>query len=290
MVMFKKLMVPLDGSSQSAVALPLARTLAKVTGAAIVLLRMIPEQLLDADPVARTEAEDTLARIAKELSGAGVRVHTAVPAGGNPAAEIVAAVRREGADLVVMATHGRSGVARAVLGSVAERVVAESPVPVVLLRPGGHRVAHLTTLLVPVDGSPGASLALGLAVPLARAAGARIVLIDVVRSVMEYAGLRAVGTPAAGPDPAWDDEALTAARGYVESLAARLRHAGINAEGRAVLGHVGETIVETASAVAADLIVMSTHALTGPARTLLGSTADEVVRTAQRPVLLLRQR
>jgi nucleotide-binding universal stress UspA family protein len=288
--MFKKLLAPLDGSGESAVALPLARTLAKATGAEILLLRVIPEQLLGPEPVAQAEAENSLAAIAKELAAAGVRVSTAVQAGANPAAEIVTAAQRHGADLIVMATHGRAGLARAVLGSVAERVTAESPVPLVLLRPGGDRVAHLTTLLVPVDGSPGGSLALGLAVPLARPSGARIVLLDVVGSVLQYAGVMAISTTALTPDPAWDDEALAAARGYVERLAARLQQAGISAEGRALLGRTGETIVDTADAVGADLIVMSTHALTGPARTILGSTADEVVRTARRPVLLLRRR
>ncbi|HZS00410.1 MAG TPA: universal stress protein [Chloroflexota bacterium] len=288
--MFKKLLVPLDGSSRSAVALPLARTLAKATGGEIVLVRVIPDDLLGADPVVRAEAENSLAQIAKELAGAGVHVTTIVQAGANPAADITATVRRQGADLVVMATHGRTGLRRAVLGSVAERVLAESPVPVAVLRPGGHRVTHVTTLLVPVDGSPGASVALGLAVPLARTARARIVLLDVVGSVLQYAGLMAAGMAPVAPDPAWDDEALAAARSYVEGLSARLRKAGIEAEGRAVLGRAGATIVETANDVGADLIVMSTHALTGPARALLGSTADEVVREARRPVLLIRHR
>jgi nucleotide-binding universal stress UspA family protein len=288
--MFKKLLVPLDGSGQAAVALPLARGLARATGGEIILVRVIPERMLGADPAARAEADDYLAGIARELAGAGPRVSTIVQAGPEPAAEVLAVARREGVDLIVMATHGRSGLARMVLGSVAERVLTDSPVPVVLLRPGGHRVTHITTLLVPVDGSPGGSLALGVAVPLARATGARIVLLDVVGSVLGYAGMAVVGPTAVAPDPAWDDEALVAARSYVEGLAARLRQAGIAAEGRAVLGHTAPTIVETANAVGADLIVMSTHGLTGPARTILGSTADEVVRTAHRPVLLLRRR
>src|SRR3982751_5986948 len=100
--MFKKLLTPLDGSGESAVALPLARTLAQATGGEIVLLRVVPEQLLGADPVARAEAEESLARIAKELAGAGVRVSTVVQAGANPAAEIVAVAQRQSADLIVM--------------------------------------------------------------------------------------------------------------------------------------------------------------------------------------------
>jgi nucleotide-binding universal stress UspA family protein len=182
------------------------------------------------------------------------------------------------------------------LGSVAKRVVAESPVPVLLLRPGGHRVTHLTTVLIPVDGSPGSALALGTAAPLAQATGARIVLLQVILFL-----------PSAHVHPwvtinhRWEEEALESARGYVEGLASRLREAGITAEGRAVVGRreelpvdrptgsIPRTIAETANDVGADLIVMSTHALMGAERARLGSVADEVVRTARRPVLLVRQ-
>jgi nucleotide-binding universal stress UspA family protein len=126
-------------------------------------------------------------------------------------------------------------------------------------------------------------------VPLARAAGARIVLLQVVPSVMQYlAGPSPVPAPIL-LDPAWDEEALVSAQGYVESMAKRLQHADVPAEGHALIGRIGPTIVNTANAAGADLIVMSTHALTGPARAVLGSTADEVVRAAHRSVLLLRR-
>jgi nucleotide-binding universal stress UspA family protein len=86
-----------------------------------------------------------------------------------------------------------------------------------------------------------------------------------------------------------DEEMLAAAQQYVTRLAGRLERAKVSAEGRAQLGQPSKAIVETAETVGADLIVMSTHALTGPMRTLLGSVADEVVRGAHQPVLLVRQ-
>jgi nucleotide-binding universal stress UspA family protein len=90
-------------------------------------------------------------------------------------------------------------------------------------------------------------------------------------------------------DPLWDDESQASAQRYVDGLAARLQEAGVRAEGRALVGDVAATIAQTAAQVDADLIVMSTHALTGPARAVLGSVADEVVRIAHHPVLLVQR-
>jgi nucleotide-binding universal stress UspA family protein len=282
--MFKKLLVPLDGSAQAAVALPLARAVARQTGAAQRLLRVVPPTRADVEDHLHGEARDNLARIAAELAAGDREVDTAVRHDQNPGAAIVREAGRWPADLIVMATHGRSGLARVLIGSVAQRVVSESPVPVLLLRPGGRRVAHLTTLLVPVDGSPDGSRALGVALPLAQETGARIVLLQVVVPFVQRYFDESLAV-----DPMWDEEALTSARGYVEALAGRLREAGISAQGRVTQGPIPQQIVDTAAEVAADVIVMSTHALTGPARALLGSVADEVVRTAPLPVLLIRQ-
>jgi nucleotide-binding universal stress UspA family protein len=280
---FTKLLVPLDGTAESAVALPLARTVAGATGATVLLMQVVLPRMLGADDAAKA-GQESLSRIADELGKSNLRVASVVQAAAAPADAILRQAREGGADLIVMATHGRGGLARAVLGSVAERVVADSPVPVLLLRPGGHRVTRIQRLLVPVDGTPGGILALGVAAPFARATGAQIVLLQVVVPLAPYAGV-----DAAFIDPAWDDEALASAEHYVSGLAARLERAGLTAEGRATVGQPADTIVRTVAETGADVIVMSTHALTGPARAVLGSTADEVVRTGDRPVLLVRQ-
>jgi nucleotide-binding universal stress UspA family protein len=230
------------------------------------------------------EARANLARIAAELAAGGAEVDSRVRTSDHSGAEIVREAQRWPADLIVMATHGRSGMARALIGSVAQRVVSESPVPVLLLRPGGRRVAHLATLLVPVDGTPEGARALGAALPLAQATGARIVLLQVVVPFIQRYFDESLTV-----DPLWDEEALASARGYVETLAGRLRQAGVSAQGLVRQGPISQEIADAADEVGADVIVMSTHALTGPARTLLGSIADEVVRTAHQPVLLVRQ-
>jgi nucleotide-binding universal stress UspA family protein len=99
--------------------------------------------------------------------------------------------------------------------------------------------------------------------------------------------------PDRGPmyyDPAWDDEALSAARTYVEGMLTRLRDAGVVANGDARMApDIAGCIVEAAEQHTSDLVAMSTHALTGLPRAVLGSVADAVVRTAPCPVLLLRR-
>jgi len=281
---FKKLLVPLDGTAQSAVALPLARTIARATGAAVILVQVVPPEMVGAGVAART-ARKTLPNVAYELGAGDLRVAAVVREAAAPSDAILEVVRERGADLVIMATHGRGGVARALHGSVAQRILAESPVPVLLLRPGGHRVTRIQRLLVPVDGTPQAALALGLAVPFAKAMGAQITILQVVPPRAQFAALEGEVI-----ELVWDEDALAHAQQYVRGLAAPLQRAGLLVEGRAVLGRPSEAIVRTAAEVEADVIVMSTRARTGPARAVLGSTADEVVRHADRPVLLVRQR
>ena len=123
-------------------------------------------------------------------------------------------------------------------------------------------------------------------------------LLQVAVPAAAYLVQDVTGTAPVTLDPGWDEETLAAAEQYVTGLATRLQRAGLAAEGRAVLGNVAESlmgrvskaIADSADAVGADLVVMSTHAFTGPLRTVLGSTADELVRMAERPVLLVRRR
>jgi nucleotide-binding universal stress UspA family protein len=207
---------------------------------------------------------------------------------GQAADEILQQVREQAADLVIMRTRGQAGIQRAIMGSVAERLLTGSDVPIIMLRPGGRRMDRIKTLLVPVDGSPGGGLALSSGVALAKATGAEIHLVQVVVPMTLH-----MISPNGGPvyyDPAWDDEALSAAKTYIDGMLTRLRDSGVTASGDArMLPDVASSIVQAADEHATDLIAMSTHALTGLQRALLGSVADAVVRSANCPVLLLRR-
>jgi nucleotide-binding universal stress UspA family protein len=283
-----RILVPLDGSAESNAALPLARTLARALGASVTLLRVNPPPEIG-DRATSAEAVESLRKIAAELASSDIQVNSIVRYG-NPAGEILAEIRAMPVSLIVMRTHGRAGVERAVLGSTTERVLKHSGVPLVLLRAGGKRIMHISRLLVPVDGSPGGAVALSAAVPLARRTEATIKLLQLtvpaslqMPAAYEFGGMSYF-------DPTWDEEALASATTYVEAVAARLRSTGVQAEGSARLAaDVAQSIATTADSEDADLIVMSTQALTGPARALLGSVADAVVRCAPCPVLLVHR-
>jgi len=141
----KTILVPLDGSVLGELALAPAIDLARDKSARLVLLRAAEAHTTLADP---TEAQVTVVREAEEYL-AGVRAR--VLAGGleavetsvwyGPAADaIVEAARYRNADLIVMSSHGRSGVSRLVLGSVAESVLRATTVPILLIRPDGAPV------------------------------------------------------------------------------------------------------------------------------------------------------
>lgn len=277
--MFNRILVALDGTAEAALGLPLAATLAQGRVAQIILVQVSANYHEDSPPF--TAARDYLAACAAGLAAHGLHVAVEVRYG-DVAEQIVAAARQHEADVILLTTHGRHGVARAWYGSVAEAVVAGSPVPVLVLRTGETLPRRLQTLLVPQDDSPASAAALALARGVALVPGATLVLLRVVPPATD----RGEGFDI-DPD-AEELSRLAAERALDLTVRDLLRH-GIPARARVALGPVAETIAATAATLGADLIVMGTRGRVGPRRALFGSVADAVVRTAARPVLLVRQ-
>jgi nucleotide-binding universal stress UspA family protein len=282
----RNMLVPLDGTDLAEAALPIARLVATAIGAEVTLARVVPP---GSEPRSSRWPAEYLQQCASQQHAAGVTAHTTMRLG-EPAEEILALADEIPADLIVMATHGRSGIDRVLLGSVAERVTGRSRIPVILLRPNQHPAMGLRTLLVPVDGSPGGAIALATAVPLARTSHARLVLVRATVPLPQWLHEPALGVDT-GPlvDPMSDEYARKAAETYATALADRLARAGLVAEGRGVSGQPGEVIISIADEIDADLIVMSTHGRGLPLRAILGSVADQVVRGSRRPVLLIHR-
>lgn len=280
--MFKRILVPLDGTPTAAAAVPLALQLARMATADLVLVHVVSAHGSESEP-----GQAYLDGVVGGLPADGPHAETLVRTG-SPGEAIVDAVEDQQADLVVMATHGRSGLERALLGSVTEHVLTHSQAAVLTLRPGTENRTSMARLLLPVDGTPGGTVALDVAVGLARATGASIVLLQVTEPIRLSVLEMPFGSLASAMEPSWEEADRAAAQHYLDGLAARLHRVGVTAEGRSVVGSPAQTISQVARESEVDLIVMSTHALTGPVRTLVGSVADEVVRTASRPVLLVR--
>lgn len=286
------ILVPLDGSSRAEQALPVAESIARATRGQLVLARVNPattwitslsaEGAMAAPEIYQqiVDDEDRLAREyvdaqADRLRERGGSVRTVVLRG-VPAAMLIDLEEAEHVWLVVMTTHGRTGLPRFALGSVADRLVRAGAVPVLLLRSFATRCEspHLERAVVPLDGSARAERALDVCERLAGTMVRHILLVRVV-------------TPDA------TDADRSAAGEYLADLRARRGHqfARLNCtlDTDLLVGDVAQQIVAHAERHC-DLIVLATHGRSGAARWALGSVADRVLEGAATPLLLVRAR
>ena len=293
--MYRRILVPLDGSPLAEQALPLAKMFAVGFQAAVVLFQAIPpiRETLRVDgevfPVdeqtelLRWQAREYLESVHKDFAAAGIAAEREIRAG-VPAPAILDLVESTGIDLIVMATHGRTGVGRWVYGSVADKVLHGARVPLLLVRASEQPVAPqpLTRILVPLDGSELAERALEPARQVAEAFDAEVLLF------------RAWDMPLYGmEEPLNVVESLeravrASAEDYVTHSTCQLQAQGMRVRGETQGGTAAEGILEQAQHVKASLIVMSTHGRSGVSRWVMGSVADRVLRTSPIPVLLIR--
>jgi len=295
--MFKNILVPLDGSFVGETALPYARALARRTGASLTLVRAAHLPMGAGDRGAEyqrviADSEEYLRAQAEDLEAGGFAVQTGVPFGGSPATWITEEVDMRHADLIVMATHDRSGPNRWLHGSVAESVVSHADVPVLLVRAteGEIPIERLGTprpeFIVPLDGSPLAEAALPLARGLAKALGGHLVLVGVIPApgqlIAEQGG--AIGTYVGSNHARLEGDA----REYLEAILRGLIAVGLSVEAAVRQGKPATQIGEVARERGAAAVVMATHGRTGLVRAVLGSVAGEVVHLGTSPVILVR--
>jgi len=274
--MLERILVPLDGSQLSSRILKPVLRLAERTKAEVRAIRVLDgyeadqAMLRGEDPYGIAAAE--LARDLEPLEGSGIKIGYDSYVG-DPASRILDDAETYRASLIAMATHGRSGVDRWIRGSVAERVLRRSPVPVFLANPraidGGLAVRKI---LVPLDGSETAARALPVAVAFARVFGAELVLLTVVEGDTIVPQVPKTTSGAA-------QKLLEGSAKKLEGLSVRTLVAG----GSPALG-----ILDAADQERADLIAMSTHGRSGISRWAFGSTAEDVVRHARSPLLVVR--
>lgn len=299
--MYRRILVPLDGSALAEQALPYAEMLATLLGAPIHLLRVIDpmhlgtplDALLSTDALTwsivveneRMAARDYLERIAQSLR-ARQQAATTEYRQGSAADELLAAART--GDLLVMTTHGRGGAARWFLGSVAEAVARRATVPIFLVRTSETALAPPTIrrLVVPLDGSSLAEEAL----PTAHALATRLHVPIHLVTVIDVAGLRPLELAAASVSASQLEETLIRlfidAESHLARGCERLGHGGVVTSTDVLRGAPGLAIVDAAQP--GDVIVMTSHGRAGFSRLLLGSVAETVVRRAPVPVLLVR--
>ncbi len=300
---FRSILVPLDGSPLAEQAVPLAASIAQRGGGKLRLILVHELPPAPVDPAAarlfisielatRKSERGYLRGIQATLREGGTPLSSAVTLTGKAGPELARYVLELGIDLVVMATHGRGGIRRAWLGSVADHLIRTIEVPMLLVRPregepAPDRPPGVGQILVPLDGSPLAEEALDAATALARIWDAEVTLLQVVQPVL-------LSADPALPLPSADDEHLTAsarqqAQDYLDDLVEQMHGQGLRATGVAVVGwNAADTILDVARPERVAVVALATHGRGGLRRLLLGSVADKLVRGADVPVLVYR--
>jgi len=314
--MFQHILVGLDGSTRAEQALPVAARIARATDGTVLLVQVVNQPIdysggwapLVAGEIIEVEmdgATDYLKAVAASQILAGIETRTEVSLG-MPAQYLIAVTEAHESDLVVICSHGRTGLTRWALGSVAHSLVHQSAVPVLVLRQeealslsaNGEQPRPLRTL-VPLDGSPLAEAALNpaanLTAALAAPAQGALHLVQVVKPFAT--------TTEEGVDSELNAEALQRARTYLATVAERLQamvkdfklsitydvEPGTDVASALVsLAEHGSKGKGTGGVSACDLIAISTHGRGGLERWVMGSVTDRVLNTTKLPMLTVR--
>ena len=297
--MYEKILVPLDGSELAELALPYAEELAAKLGSEVTLLAVTEsaevqdyyeqqvyiQRRIDA-------AESAIKRYLEKPKGEESKVKSAILVG-HPAEEIVDYADKEEMGLIIMATHGRSGIRRWALGSVADKVVRAAKQPVALIRAKGARNdlrerGILNKVLVPLDGSKESETIIPYINELASRLKVEVILLMVVSKAyhVEAVGEEMVQIPYTENEMGL----LTANAGsYIQKMEDLLKGAGIATKTELRTGDAAEEIIKIADELRSDMVAMSTHGRSGISRWTLGSVANKVLHNGNTPVLLVNE-
>jgi nucleotide-binding universal stress UspA family protein len=298
----RRLLVPLDGSSLAEQALPVGARIARRDGTVLHIVQVhlpLPyggsRLFAGIDGALRGEEEEYLASVARRLHDRhGLDVRSKLLS--DPVGDALRAyVSSEHIDVVVMTTHGRTGIRRAWLGSVADGMVRKSAVPVLMVRPSAkrarqRRAPEFTRILIPLDGSSSAEAVVPHALDLAGADTREVLLIRVVEPVTIPMRPSVYAAPTTRPDAEAIERLVSAASNYLDAVADRIRGRLASVRVRttvAVSRHAAKAILDAATRFDARLVAMTTRGR-GASRLLLGGTADKALRGLSVPLLLYR--
>jgi nucleotide-binding universal stress UspA family protein len=288
-----------DGSREAEAAEAYARALALSWGAtltAVTVLELSPG-LNPKHPVNELylgelmkQATRGLAEVKQRAAARGISVETRITTG-LPSEEVLAAAEAEEADLIVVGTRGKTGLAHVLLGSTAERIIRRAPCPVLAVRtegsmaeqggrPGGDPPA-LDRLLVPIDFSDCSIDALEYAVGVAQRAKSSLTLLHVLEPV-------SYGLDFTIPHPMKREQLRDAIVTRLSGLVSALDSAQVRSDYLVRGGLPSDSILDAARTQSADMIVMGTHGRRGLSHALSGSVAESVLRRARCPVLTVR--
>jgi nucleotide-binding universal stress UspA family protein len=306
--MYKRMLVPLDGSKLAESVFVYAKELAGRLDLDMTLFHVCPQaeqELVSMHQAYIERAVESIRKQAEEVqqqtrtqSGVKALEVRGEMAVGHPAEEILRYADENNIDLVLLATHGHSGVRRWVMGSVADKVLRASKAPVWLVRAGiPEEVVHdqlpTRTLLAPLDGSELAESLLPHIEALVKQRGAELVEIVLIR-VCEAPFITA-DYPDSAMRLTWEEHVeyiksmfRAGCEDYLQKVAARLRDTGLNVRSEVLMGDPADEITNYVTKYPFNLIAMSTHGRSGLKRWAYGSVANKVLHGVNIPIFLVR--
>ena len=298
--MFKRLLVPLDGSQLAESVLPAAQSLAECFRATIVVFHAVEQDApatihgdrhLMSTEEAQTYLRDVAARLARPNLMVETNVHAVTEV--DVARSIIEHITELNADLIVLAEHGSSGLRDMLVGNIAQQVVQGATTPVLFVRPRMEGAPTFTCrkILIPLDSTPIHEPALPVAIDIARACGAALHLTTVVPTTGTLSAERAgAGMLLPATMTAVLDLAQRGAVEYLQNTTARLLADGVSATATVVRGDTAPAILNVAESTGADLIVLATHGRANFDAFWSGSVTPKVLSKSEVPVLLVRVR
>jgi len=267
--MLSKILVPLDGSDLAEKALPIAAGLARRSQATICLVRISDRDESDAGDHSILEYLEAIAKSLNDLDCATC-FHVGFDAGPEGIVHIASA---EHAELIVMTTRGRTGIARGLLGSVTDEVISLSRIPVYVARSDNTDDVVDTTVtdggvIVPLDGSELAETALEDVARYCRTSESPVCLLRVIDD---------------SANQAEEDRAME----YLSRVADRLKARNVNFVPKVFRGAPSDSIIKVMSGHPGSVVVMTTRGAGGLTRWVRGSVADHLIRHAPGPVVVL---
>jgi nucleotide-binding universal stress UspA family protein len=287
--MFKRVLVPLDQSALSERVLPIAQCIAEHYDAQIDLVYVVPTDI-EAVPEgslsqAREEGETYLKDIVGSWSSGNKpgKIGASVLAG-YPASVIIEQAESQDDTLILMSTHGYSGVQRLLLGSVADKVAQAAHTPVLLVPAGAKSpegdLVKFERIIIPLDGSELAETILPYAVSLCKKIGMELILVRSYHPHFPGSTIRMHDVSKIVHD---------SAENYIRAVAEKMQAEGLKSVTYKVLnGLPSEQITDFAIATPNSVTALCTHGRHGISRWMLGSVTNAVIHSAEEPVLVVR--
>ena len=292
--MLNHILVPLDGSHLAEMALPTAALLAQKLGADVSLAHFIEKNAPisihgDRHLANPAEANSYLAETVRVYFSTGTRVecHVHSEVVDNVAKSIISHTGELSSDLIVMCTHGSSGVHDFMVGNIAQQVIAEGSTPLLLLRPdkcGDSPV--INRILVALDGIPEHENGLPLVARLASVFSASLDLVQVVPTLATLSGYQAAsGRLLPNSTSIVLELAESEAEKHLAEHVSEWQSAGLQVQAEVRRGEPAPQVI--AAAQDSDLIVVGTHGKAGLKAFWAGSVASKIITQTQLPILLI---